>query len=126
MRCSATTSEGERCKLEATHGSYCWSHAPELAQERSRRARRGGKAGGRGRGSGALSEVKREIRAVVAGVLSGRVERGVGAVVFQGYNTLLKAVEVERKIREQEEFEARLEALERAQEQQKGGRTWGA
>ena len=121
MRCSAITKGGERCKLDATSGSYCWSHAPENAQARKQRGRRGGKA----RGASELSEVKREIRAVVSDVLEGRVERGVGAVVFQGYNTLLKAVDVERRIREEEELLARIEQLEQAQQQKGGGRRWG-
>lgn len=117
MRCSAITKGGERCKLDATNGSFCWSHAPENAEARRRRGRRGGKA----RGASELSEVKREIRTVVTDVLEGRVERGVGAVVFQGFNTLLKAVEVERRIREEEELLARIEQLEQSQEQ-RGGR----
>jgi hypothetical protein len=121
VRCAAITRAGERCKLEATNGSYCWSHAPETAQARKQRGRRGGKA----RGTGEMGEVKRQVRSVIAGVLSGKVERGVGAVLFQGYNTLLKAVEVERKIREQEELEERLEALEAMQEGQKRGKMWG-
>ncbi len=108
MRCAAITSAGERCKLDATSGSYCWSHAPETAEARKQRGRRGGKA----RGSGEMGEVKRQVRAVIAGVLSGNIERGVGAVLFQGFNTLLKAIEVERKIREEEELEKRLQELE--------------
>ena len=122
MRCSAITKGGERCRLDATSSSYCWSHAPENAEARKRRGRRGGKA----RGASELSEVKREIRSVVTDVLEGRVERGVGAVVFQGYNTLLKAVEVERRIREEEELLTRIEQLEQAKVEQKGGRRWGA
>lgn len=120
MRCNAITSGGDRCKLDATSGSYCWSHAPENAEERKRRARRGGKA----RGASELSEVKREIRAVVSDVLDGRVERGVGAVVFQGFNCLLKAVEVEKRIRDQDELLARLEALEASRGEHKDGRRW--
>jgi hypothetical protein len=109
MRCAAITKGGSRCKLDATPGSnYCWNHAPENAEARSRRARRGGKA----RGASEMAEVKREIRRVIDAVDTGETERGVGAVLFQGFNTLLKAVEVERKIREQEELTERLEALE--------------
>ena len=90
MRCAAITSAGERCKLDATNGSYCWSHAPENALERRRRAARGGKA----KGSGDLSEIKREIRTVITDVLAGDVERGRAAVALQGYNTLLRAHEI--------------------------------
>jgi hypothetical protein len=64
---------------------------------------------------------------VIGAVLGGRVERGVGAVVFQGYNALLKVVETERRVRETDEMEARLEELERAaQDQRQGGQRWGA
>ncbi len=118
MRCAAITSAGERCKLEATSGSYCWSHAPENAQARKVRARRGGKA----RGAGEMAEVKREIRRVIDEVDSGRTERGVGAVIFQGFNTLLKAIEAERRIRETEELEERIAALETGTK----GERWGA
>jgi hypothetical protein len=121
MRCAAITKAGARCQLEATSGSYCWNHAPENADARKQRGRRGGKA----RGASELSEVKCEIRTVVTDVLEGRVERGVGALVIQGYNTLLKAVEVERKVKETEELEERIEQLEQSQEQ-KGGRRWPA
>jgi len=119
MRCAAITSAGERCKLDATSGSYCWSHAPENAEERRRRARRGGKA----KGAGELSEIKRDVRNVISGVLDGSVDKGKGAVVLQGYNTLLRVAEIERKVKETEDLEARIEALEQPQE---GGSRWGA
>ncbi|MBV9453369.1 MAG: hypothetical protein JOZ19_04515 [Rubrobacter sp.] len=108
MRCDGITRGGERCKLDATNGSYCWNHAPETAEARKKRGRRGGKA----RGAGELAEIKRSIREVVECVYAGTIERGVGAVAFQGYNVLLKAVEVERRIRETCELEERLALLE--------------
>ena len=122
MRCAAITMAGERCKLEATSGSYCWSHAPETAEARKQRGRRGGKA----RGAGELSEIKRTIRETVDSVLDGSIERGIGAVAFQGFNTLLKSIEVERKLREQEELEERLEELESVMARQDRGRGYGA
>src|SRR5215203_5873584 len=106
VRCAAITSAGERCKLDATSGSYCWSHDPANAEDRRRRARRGGKA----KGAGELSEIKREVRDVITGVLDGSVDKGKGAVALQGHNLLLRAVEIGRKIRETEELEARIEA----------------
>jgi hypothetical protein len=122
MRCAAITKGGERCKLDATTGSYCWSHDPERAEDRRRRARRGGKA----RGASEMAELKREIRRVIEAVDSGETERGVGAVLFQGFNTLLKAVETERRIAEQEEVLERIAALEAQESQQRGGYgTWG-
>jgi hypothetical protein len=71
-----------------------------------------------------LASIKRDIRRTVAGVLEGSVERGIAAVAFQGFNVLLKGVEVERKVRETDELLARLEALEEAQGAGNGARTW--
>ncbi|MBA2512416.1 MAG: hypothetical protein H0V28_13175 [Rubrobacteraceae bacterium] len=73
-----------------------------------------------------IVDIKGVVRRVVGGVLNGSIERGVGAVAFQGLNTLLKAVEVERKIKEQEEVLARIEALEEGQPDNTGGgyRNW--
>jgi hypothetical protein len=126
VRCAAITRAGGRCKSVATLGSYCWNHAASTAEARKQRASRGGKAGGNGRPSG-LSEIvdiKGVVRRVVDGVLNGTIERGVGAVAFQGLNTLLKAVEVERKIKEQDEVLERIEALEEGQPDTGGYRNW--
>jgi hypothetical protein len=46
------------------------------------------------------------------------------AVAFQGYNALLKALETQRRIHEQEDLEVRIEALERAAKREKGAREW--
>ena len=53
------------------------------------------------------------------------LETGRAAVANQLINTRLRAVELERKIKETEELEARIEELERASEVQTGGRGWG-
>ncbi len=122
MRCDGITSGGDRCKLEATHGSYCWSHAPETADQRRRRARRGGKTGGRGRHGADLADLKRDVRKVIDGVLEGTVPQGPGAVALQGFNVLLRASKVELDIREQQDLIERIERLEGAYTEQKGGR----
>ncbi len=58
-------------------------------------------------------------------VLAGGLDTGRAAVANQLINTRLRAVEVERKLREAEDHEERLERLERAAEQ-KGDRRWRA
>jgi hypothetical protein len=99
VRCAAITRAGGRCKLDATSGSYCWSHAPENAQERKRRAARGGKAArSRGESAAELRQVKQGVRTVIAAVVRGRLEKGRGAVALQGYNTLLRALEMGQKV----------------------------
>jgi hypothetical protein len=72
-----------------------------------------------------MAEVKREIRRMIDEVHSGQTERGVGAVIFQGFNTLLKAIETERRIRETEELEERIAALEQQRELNTGSRQYG-
>jgi hypothetical protein len=127
MRCAAIARGGSRCKLDATHGEYCWSHSPETESQRRTRARRGGKSGGNGRpGTSEIVGLKKDIREVISGVLSGEVGKGEGAVCFQGYNSLLKAVEIERKILETVELEERIRQLEEASGEQRGGHRWGA
>ena len=58
-------------------------------------------------------------------MLEERVERGVGAVTSQILNVYLRAVSVEMKVKEVEDLEIRLEELERALEQRKGGGGYG-
>jgi len=63
---------------------------------------------------------------VLGGVGVEPLETGRAAVANQLINTRLRAVELERKIKETDDLEARLEELERAAEEQKGGQRWGA
>jgi hypothetical protein len=114
LRCTAITRGGSRCKLEATHSSYCYQHSPETADERRRNARRGGKAGGNGRASGLAetAQARRYIKGLVSQLLAGQVQRDVATAAFQGLNVLARYVELERRIHEQDELEVRLEALE--------------
>jgi hypothetical protein len=129
MRCAAITSAGARCKLEASYGSYCYQHSPETAEERRRNASRGGKAGGNGRGGQSeISDLKAQLEDLAADVLAGELETGRAAVANQLINTRLRAIELERKIRETDELEARLEALEESMQAELplgGGRRWG-
>jgi hypothetical protein len=51
----------------------------------------------------------------------------VATAAFMGLGTLARYIELERKIREQDEVLERLEALEALEEQpgNRGGRAWG-
>ena len=113
-QCSAITRAGGRCQRIATEGyEWCPSHDPNRAEARRQAASKGGKKGGRGRtGPANAREVQGQIRTVIANVLKGAIDKSTAAVVFMGFNTLLRAIEVERKLKEAEEFEERLDALE--------------
>ena len=112
MRCQAITRGGTRCTHIATAGGFCHLHDPARAEQRRRAASRGGRAGGNGRRSGTaeIEGIKADIQRVIDVVADGTVQSG--AVLFMGYNVLLRACEVGRKIREADELEARISQLE--------------
>jgi hypothetical protein len=120
--CVANKRDGTPCTLSAQpDNEYCWAHAPENAEHRKRTA---SKAGG-ARANSEIGTIKRRLREVAEGVLDGSVDKGKGSVSFQGFGVLIRAIETERKIREQEEILERIEQLEQASLQQKGGFRWG-
>lgn len=126
-RCRSCKPDGTPCeRIVGASQDYCFSHDPERREERRRNASRAGKA----KPSRELAGIKALLSKLTDRVLGGEgaepLETGRAAVANQLINTRLRAVEVERKIRETEELEQRLEELERLLEDQKGERRWGA
>lgn len=116
-RCAGIKRDGGRCTVVVNcPNDYCYQHDPARAEERRRNASRAG----RSRPSSELSGLKAQLQDLVKDVLSGELETGRAAVANQLLNTRLRALEVERKIREQDEILERIEALERE------GAKWGA
>ena len=114
-RCDAITAAGTPCKGIPIDGSaWCYAHHPDHVEERRRYGERGGKRAGRGRPVTELAELKALLADLTEGVLEGRVQTNVAAVANQLLNTRLRAVEVERKIKETEELEERIVELEQA------------
>src|SRR5688572_2369417 len=108
---------GGRCKAEAMpEAEWCWNHHPDYEQARRRRASKGGRRGGRGRHQHETEAIKALLEVLTEQVLSGELPTGPAAVANQLVNTRLRAIEQERKNKETEELEARIEALERARE----------
>src|SRR5215217_2182283 len=108
-QCAGIKRDGGRCTVVVGPGAtHCYSHDPGRAEERKRNASRGG----RSKGNSEISDLKAQLRKLAADALSGEVERGVAAVVNQILNSRIRLVELERKIKEAEELEARLETLE--------------
>ena len=123
-RCSGLKRDGRRCTtIVPPEQTYCYWHDPARAAERKRNASKGGKAtGGR-----EIKDLKRRISEVVEAVLDGTQDRGRAAVAIQGLSALRGVVELERKIKETDQLEGRIEELERAAgEQPKGGKRWEA
>ena len=124
-RCAAVKANGERCRLDATgQQGYCWAHDPANREKRRVRASRGGRAKARAE----LPQLKALLTDLTERVLAGDLETGRTAVANQLINTRLRAIEVERKIRETEEIEERLRALEEALRRngRGGAKPWGA
>ena len=118
--CRATKRDGSPCTLPSSGSEgLCWAHDPANAERR----RRGQSRGGRSKPSRELAATKSQLQQMADKVLAGELDRSAAAVAGQLLNIKLRVVELERKIREADELEARLEALERGQE---GGRRWGA
>lgn len=120
-QCSALKAGGGRCSNRAQQGQdYCWSHSRDTAEERREYARQGGKARSR-RSPDELESLKRQVGTLTAAVLRGEVDRSTGAVALQGMNTLLRAIEIQRKLDRQAELEDRLLRLEDELERRRSG-----
>ena len=117
-RCGFIKGSGERCKgsVKGPHG-LCWAHAPENAEKRRRMASRAAKS----KPNRELRDVKALCEDLTSRVLAGDLLPGPAAVANQLINTRLRAIEQERKNKEADELEARIEALERVREKGAGG-----
>jgi hypothetical protein len=119
-RCNGITREGARCERSADGpNGLCWLHDPGRSEDRRRAASRAG----RSKPSRELAGLKAQLQDLTEQVLAGELPTGPAAVANQLINTRLRAIELERKIKETDELEARIEALEQPQG---GGRQWGA
>ena len=119
--CAGTKRDGSQCTASVEPPQrYCWWHDPDNAEERRRAASKAGKS----RPSRELPAIKAQLRDLTERVLAGDLETGRAAVANQLINTRLRAIEQERKNRETEDLEARIEALEQTQEQAKVARRW--
>jgi hypothetical protein len=108
-RCAGNKPDGEPCeRIVSASQTYCFAHDPANAERRSRSASRAA----RSKPNRELAALKAQLRAVADGVLGGTVEPKRGAVAVQALSALIRAIEQERKIRELEELEERIAALE--------------
>ena len=126
--CSGIRADGGRCRAQAMRSSeWCIGHDPDQAEARRRRASKGGKRGGRGRPLTELAGLKTRLSDLADAVLAGTADRSDAAVVSQIYNTIIRAVAVELRVKEQLDLIERLESLEEALERKnEGGYRYGA
>ena len=122
QRCGGIKPNGGRCeRIVSQEQTYCYSHDPARQAERKRNAARGGKA----KAAGEIGEIKTEIHDAIEAVKTGALDKGIGAVVFQGYGMLLRAVSVGLDVQERLELIDRVEQLEEALARRKDDR-WRA
>jgi hypothetical protein len=115
-RCAGEKQDGTPCeRIVSASQTFCFAHDPAQADRRSRNASKAA----RSKPSRELAAVKERLRGLADEVLSGQVEREAAAVAARILSVYLRAVEQERKLREQEEVLERLEALE--QKARQGG-----
>jgi len=119
--CRATKANGEPCTLPANSPQgLCWAHDPANREKRRRMASKAA----RSKPKRELSGLKAQLVDLTRDVLAGDLETARAAVANQLINTRLRAIELERKVKETDELEERLEVLERGASE--GGSRWGA
>jgi hypothetical protein len=132
QRCKYLTKAGDQCSRRAIEGyDGCYSHAPEFEPARRAAAKKGGEAGGRGRpargrsitpGTADLLRLQARFEQLAVHVLSGDIDKGDAAVATQCLNGARACVVASARVRELEEVEARLAALEKDLEPERGSR----
>ncbi len=114
-QCMGTTRDNLQCTtIVPPEQDYCYWHDPARAGERRRNASKGGKS----KPNRELQDIKARLRELAEDVLAGSVDRSDAAVVGQLLNTMIRAVGVELKVREQLDVLERIEELETLLERQ--------
>src|SRR5215204_6795537 len=122
VRCAGTKRDSSPCTATVEPPQrFCWWHDPANADKRRRAASKAGKS----KPSRELPSIKALLEDLTERVLSGKLQTGQAAVANQLINTRLRALETERKVKETEDLEARIQALEDLQPaKSKGAHRW--
>ncbi len=121
-QCPATKRNGDRCSGSVPEDKYhCWFHDPANSDKRRRAASRGGK----GNRSKVSKDLHNLLEDLTEQVVSGALEPYRASVAGGLVGVRLRVLEYERKLREVEEIDTRLEELEAALEKQKGRAAYG-
>ena len=118
IKCAAFAGKGRPCKGLVRAGSdYCPAHDPARADARRRSASKAA----RSKPGAEVRDLKDRLGTLADDVLAGQVEPKAAAVATQVIGAYARLLEFERKVREQDEFEGRLVALEEG-----ARKRWGA
>src|SRR3712207_4297330 len=109
--CRGTKRDGSQCTATVDPPrAYCWWHDPAHSEARQRAASKGGRA----RAGKVVKGLHGLLEDLTTRVIDGKLETSRGAVANQLIGTRIRLLEYERRLRELEELEERLLALERA------------
>jgi hypothetical protein len=123
-RCAGQKGYGTPCeRIVGSSQEYCYAHDPSYAEDRKKAASKAARSPAKSRSTTEIREIKGRLKDLYAAVREGRAERAAAAVANQIANTLLRAIELERRVREQEELEERLDELENLLEGAERSRT---
>jgi hypothetical protein len=112
-RCAGKKSDGSACeRIVGASGGLCYAHDTAFAEDHKRAASKAARSPAKGRSTSEIREITRRLRDLLDGVLEGRVDRAVGAVANQICNSLLRAVEIERRAKVEDDLELRLDEIE--------------
>ena len=112
-RCAGKKGDGTPCeRIVGSSQQYCYAHDPAFAEDRKRAASKAARSPAKGRSTSEIRQIKGRLEDLYTAVLEGRAERAAAAVANQIANTQLRAIELERRVREQDELEGRLDEVE--------------
>ncbi len=112
-RCAGKKGDGTPCeRIVGSSQEYCYAHDPAFAEDRKRAASKAARNPATSRSSREIRQIKGRLEDLYGAVLEGSVTRQVAAVANQIANTQLRAIEIERRVREQDELEERVDELE--------------
>lgn len=108
-KCASYRPDGASCeRIVGASQTYCYAHDPARAEARRRNASKAA----RSKPSRELVELKAQLGELADAVLAGELDKGAAAVVNQLLNTKVRVIALERDVRAQEDFEARIAELE--------------
>jgi hypothetical protein len=107
-QCPATTQKGGQCSGSVPEGKYwCWYHDPANSDKRRRAASKGGK----GNRSKISKDLHRLLDDLTEQVVSGELEPYPASVAGQLVGVRLRLLEFERKVKETDELEVKLQEM---------------
>ena len=116
-RCAGKKGDGTPCEriVGSSVGSsqeYCYAHYPAFAENRKRAASKAARSPATSRSSREIRQMKGKLEDLYGAVLEGSVTRQAAAVANQIANTQLRAIELERRVRDQDELEGQVDELQ--------------